>query len=339
MRAGAPADTTGSPRSFARSATTELLAAQDRGGPSARPDGPGRLRAAPLHQGGATRHRPRGRRSRRCRAILCRGRSRGRPAEGGRGLRKAVRQAREVPCRSYVGAIDQGTTSTTVRHPRPAGPSGGDGPAGARQIYPEARMGRARRRRDLGRRPVAVIAGALAEAGHRPAATWPPSEITNQRETTVLWDRSHRRTGRTGHRVAGHPHRRPVPPTGRRRRRRTASATRPACRSPPTSPAPRLAWLLDHIEGLRERAEAGEILFGTIDTWLLWNLTGRHITDVTNASRTLLMDLRDPRLGREHRGRAFGIPLAMLPEIVPSVAVYGEGRGPLEGVPIAGCAR
>jgi glycerol kinase len=98
---------------------------------------------------------------------------------------------------------------------------------------------------------------------------------------------------------------------------------------------PKAAWLLDHTDGLRERAEAGEILFGTVDTWLIWNLTGRHITDVTNASRTMLMDLAtlewDAGIAAE-----IGVPVAMLPEISPSVAVFGEGRGLLEGVPIAG---
>ena len=60
---------------------------------------------------------------------------------------------------------------------------------------------------------------------------------------------------------------------------------------------PKLRWLLDHVDGLRERAERGEVLFGTMDSWLIWKLTGRHVTDVTNASRTMLMDLRDPGLG------------------------------------------
>ena len=88
------------------------------------------------------------------------------------------------------------------------------------------------------------------------------------------------------------------------------------------------------MPGLRERAEAGEVLFGTMDTWLIWKLTGRHLTDVTNASRTMLMDLEtldwdDVLLD------AMGVPRAMLPEIRPSSEVYGEARGPLAGVPVA----
>ena len=98
---------------------------------------------------------------------------------------------------------------------------------------------------------------------------------------------------------------------------------------------PKIRWLLDHVPGLRERAEAGEALFGTMDTWLIWNFTGRHVTDVTNAGRTMLMNLEtlewdDVLLD------AMGVPRAMLPEIRSSAEVYGEATGPLGGVPIAG---
>jgi glycerol kinase len=94
---------------------------------------------------------------------------------------------------------------------------------------------------------------------------------------------------------------------------------------------PKLTWILEHVEGARERAEAGELAFGTIDTWLLWNFTGEHVTDVTNASRTLLMDLEtldwhQPSL------ELMGIPRALLPEIRSSSERYGEA----DGIPIAG---
>ena len=106
--------------------------------------------------------------------------------------------------------------------------------------------------------------------------------------------------------------------------------------------ATKIAWILDNVEGARARAEAGELLFGTIDTWLLWNLTGGvtggvHVTDVTNASRTLLMDLRtldwdDSLLA------AFGVPRVMLPEIRSSSEVYGHAypSSLLCEVPVAG---
>lgn len=97
---------------------------------------------------------------------------------------------------------------------------------------------------------------------------------------------------------------------------------------------PKLRWLLDSVRGLRERAEAGEVLFGTMDSWLIWQLTGRHLTDVTNASRTLLMGLNTLAWDDELLA-AIGIPRTMLPEIRPSAEVYGEASGQLAGVPVA----
>ncbi len=103
---------------------------------------------------------------------------------------------------------------------------------------------------------------------------------------------------------------------------------------------PRATWLLEHVDGLRARGQSGGALLGTVDSWLLWNLTGgvdggRHATDVTNASRTLLMDLTtldwDPNLLD-----AMDIPAAMLPQIVPSIGRLGIGVGPLAGVPVSG---
>ena len=99
----------------------------------------------------------------------------------------------------------------------------------------------------------------------------------------------------------------------------------------------KLQWLLDHVPGARAKAEAGDALFGTIDSWLLWKLTeGRtHLTDVTNASRTQLMDLATLDWSPELL-EAFRIPRACLPRIVPSSAIHGEALGDLAGAPIAG---
>jgi glycerol kinase len=104
---------------------------------------------------------------------------------------------------------------------------------------------------------------------------------------------------------------------------------------------PKVRWILDNVDGAREKAQAGDLVFGNMDTWLLWNLTGGvdgglHITDVTNASRTMLMDLKtlswDP-----HIADTIGVPMSMLPEIHASSEVYGEIKsGPAAGVPIAG---
>jgi glycerol kinase len=99
---------------------------------------------------------------------------------------------------------------------------------------------------------------------------------------------------------------------------------------------PKIKWILDNVDGARARAEAGELAFGTMDTWVTWNLTGEHVTDVTNASRTLLMDLEtldwhEPSLS------LLGIPRSLLPEIRSSSEAYGEARGTaIGGTPVAG---
>ena len=162
--------------------------------------------------------------------------------------------------------------------------------------------------------------------------------IANQRETTVLWDR---RTGAPVHNAINWQDTR----TDRLCREITREHGQEMFREKTGLPVstyfsgPKIRWLLDHIPGLQERAEAGEVLFGTIDSWLIWNLTGgpgggRHVTDVTNASRTLLMNLQaldwDPALLD-----AIGVPAAMLPEIRSSSEPYGEAGPPIAGVPVA----
>ncbi|WP_412744787.1 glycerol kinase GlpK [Krasilnikovia sp. MM14-A1004] len=158
--------------------------------------------------------------------------------------------------------------------------------------------------------------------------------ITNQRETTLVWERD---TGKPVHHAIVWQDTR----TDEQLRRFAAALGEDEFRRRTGLPlAPyfsgsKLAWLLENVPGLRERAEAGEVLFGTMDSWLIWKLTGRHLTDVTNASRTLLMNLEtldwDPQILA-----ATGVPAAMLPEIRSSSEVYGEiTEGPLAGVPLA----
>jgi len=161
--------------------------------------------------------------------------------------------------------------------------------------------------------------------------------ITNQRETTVLWDRA------TGE---------PVAPAIVWQDTRTqalvdsladqADLLRERTGLPLATyfSATKIAWLLEHVPGARERAEHGELAVGTTDSWLLWSLTGRHATDVTNASRTLLMGLETLAWDDELLA-LFGIPRALLPEIVPSVGVVAPITtdalgGALAGVPVAG---
>ena len=157
--------------------------------------------------------------------------------------------------------------------------------------------------------------------------------IANQRETTVLWDR---RTGTPVHNAINWEDTR----TDQLCRELAGDAGQNRFREKTGLPlatyfsGPKVRWLLDRVPGLRERAEEGEVLFGTIDSWLIWNLCGRHVTDVTNASRTMLMDL-NTREWDDELLSALGVPRAMLPEIRPSAEIYGEAGPPLAGVPVA----
>jgi len=232
----------------------------------------------------------------------------------------------------FVGAIDQGTTSTRFAVVDAGGRIVAMAQQEHRQVYP--RPGWVEHdAAEIRDRTFAVIGEALATAGLSPADLAAVG-VTNQRETTVVWDRA------TGE---------PLAPAIVWQDTRTAD--RCAALAGDAGPdrfraatglplatyfsGPKLAWLLDEVPGLRARAEAGEALFGTIDSWLMWNLTGRHLTDVTNASRTLLLRL-DTLAWDTEITAALGVPAAMLPEVRPSVTTYGEGRGPLAGVPIAG---
>ncbi|KRV48691.1 glycerol kinase [Wenjunlia vitaminophila] len=182
-----------------------------------------------------------------------------------------------------------------------------------------------------------VVAGALAKAGIS-RDQLKAIGITNQRETTVLWERA---TGRPVHNAIVWQDTRTDRlctelggDIGQDRFRATTGLPLASYFS-----GPKAAWLLDNVPGLRRRAENGEIAFGTIDSWLIWNLTGGvdggvHVTDVTNAGRTMLMDLStlqwDPAILE-----AMNIPEAVLPEIRSSAEVYGTATGQLAGVPVA----
>ncbi|MBG0562646.1 glycerol kinase GlpK [Actinoplanes aureus] len=157
--------------------------------------------------------------------------------------------------------------------------------------------------------------------------------IANQRETTVLWDRRNgtpigraitwqdTRTDALVHELEGRPEAKEV-----EHRAGLPLAT--------YFSGPRLQWILDHTPGLRERAERGDVLCGTMETWLIWNLTGGlHVTDVTNASRTMLLDVRSLDWSEESLS-FFGIPRAMLPEVRPSIGVFGTATAAFPGVRI-----
>jgi glycerol kinase len=157
--------------------------------------------------------------------------------------------------------------------------------------------------------------------------------IANQRETTIVWERE---TGAPVHHAINWQDTRTDHVIRDLGGNGGQDRFRDICGLPLATyfSGPKIRWLLDNVEGLRERAEAGEVLFGTMDSWLIWRLTGRHLTDVTNASRTMLMSLETLDWD-EGLLQAMGVPRAMLPEIRPSAEVYGEAHGQLAGVPVA----
>ncbi|MCL2848665.1 MAG: FGGY family carbohydrate kinase, partial [Micrococcales bacterium] len=237
----------------------------------------------------------------------------------------------------YVLAVDQGTTSTRAMVFDHDGSVVAMGQTELTQHFP--RPGWVEH--DPGEiwaavREVVGVALARASLTHLDIAA---VGITNQRETTVVWDTT------TGE---------PVHPAIVWQDVRTGPVVQAlgACGGPdryrdrvglPLATyfaGPKIAWILDNVPGARAAAQAGRLAFGTVDTWLLWNLTGGtcggvHITDVTNASRTMLMDLRtldwDADIAAE-----MGVPMSMLPRICSSSQVYGHcAGGLLDGVPIA----
>ncbi len=232
----------------------------------------------------------------------------------------------------YVGAIDQGTTSSRFIVFDRAGATVAMAQREHRQIFPQPGWVEHDAVEILDNTR-AVIAEALRGAGlgTRDLAA---VGITNQRETTVLWERA---TGAPVHNALVWQDTRVDPLVAEVRARGRAGPV-------PRRDRPAAGELFQRAEaalaagqraGGAGRAAAGELLFGTIDAWLMWHLTGRHVTDVTNASRTQLMNLAtldwDPALLA-----AFGVPRAVLPAIVASSAVVATARGVLEGVPIGG---
>lgn len=185
----------------------------------------------------------------------------------------------------------------------------------------------------------ATMAEALARAG-LDASDLAAIGITNQRETTLVWDRA---SGRPIYPAIVWQDRRTADACGQLKREGAEPmvARRTGLRLDPYFSATKLAWILDHVAGARAAAEAGALAFGTVDTWLLWQLSGGriHATDATNASRTLLCDLRSGEWDDELL-RLFRVPRAVLPRIRGSSETYGEVAAHLQasGVPIAGVA-
>jgi glycerol kinase len=237
----------------------------------------------------------------------------------------------------YVGALDQGTTSTRFMVFDHGGQVVAVDQKEHEQIYP--RPGWVEHDpKEIWQRCEEVISGALQKAGIS-ATDLAAVGITNQRETTVVWD------GRTGE---------PVFNAIVWQDTRTdqivnafaADGGQDRLRAKTGLPlatyfsGPKVKWILDNVDGARELADSGYLLFGTIDSWCIWNLTGGtsggvHVTDVTNASRTLLMNLETLDWDDDNLS-LMGIPRSMLPQIRASSEVYGEAVGTLQGISVAG---
>ena len=240
---------------------------------------------------------------------------------------------------SHIMAIDSGTTSSRAIIFSHDGEMVSSGQREHEQIFPQAGcvehspkeiwsnarevMGEALSRAQLTRHDIAALG------------------ITNQRETAIIWNR---KTGEPIHNALVWQDTRTQDIVDAMEESLGSEVSRDKTGLPLATyfSASKIVWLLDHVEGAREAAEAGELAFGTPDTWLLWNLTGGvdggvHATDVTNASRTLLMNLHTYAWDEELLD-AWGIPASLLPEIRSSSEVFGHAHSssPLREVPIAG---
>ena len=239
--------------------------------------------------------------------------------------------------RTVVAAIDQGTTSTRCMLFDHQGQTVSLAQREHAQMFPQP--GWVQHDADeIWRHVRKVVPEALAQAGIEPRQV-AALGIANQRETTVVWDpHTGRSLGpaitwqdtRTSDIVDG------LVDDGHSEMIRTISGLRPAT----YFAGPRLRWLLDNVRGLRDRAEAGDVLFGTIESWLIWNLTGGpdggiHVTDVTNASRTMLMDIATLQWDEELIAM-LDVPAAVLPQIRSNAEIYGTCSTLLPGVRIAG---
>ena len=239
---------------------------------------------------------------------------------------------------SYLGAIDQGTTSTRFIIFDRSGRIVASEQREHQQIYPKPGWVE-HDPEEIWRRTQEVIAGALQQRALRPSDL-AAIGITNQRETTVLWDR---KTGKPIYNAIVWQDTRVADSVSEFAQQGGQDRFRIQTGLPLTTyfSGLKIRWMLEHIPGAREQAQAGDLLFGNIDTFLVWHLTGGsdggiHITDVTNASRTQLMNLNtldwDPDILS-----AFGIPPAVLPRIRSSSDVYGTAtESVLQGVTIAG---
>ena len=240
--------------------------------------------------------------------------------------------------RRFILALDQGTTGSRAVVVDPDGAVRGSGYVELTQHYPKPGWVE-HDAEEIWQTIVRAIHQALG-AARITAAEVAAIGITNQRETAVLWERA---SGRPVHRAIVWQCRRTAPFCERLK----ADGAEPEFRRKtglildPYFSGTKIRWLLDEVPGARSRAERGELAFGTVDSWLLWRLTGGavHATDPSNASRTLCFDIHALRWDEE-LCKALGVPLAILPAVKPSAGVFGEtAAGELPaGIPVTGIA-
>ena len=239
---------------------------------------------------------------------------------------------------AYLLSIDQGTTSSRATLFTPQGGVLATAGRTLTQHYPQPGW--------VEHDPEEIWQGVLAclqellACGRVPIGELAGIGITNQRETTVVWERA---TGRPLHRAIVWQDRRTAEMTGALQR----AGLEPLVRErtglllDPYFSASKIAWLLEQVPGLRGRAERGEVCFGTVDSWLVFRLSGgrSHVTDLSNASRTMLFNIRE-LCWDEELLRIFGVPRGMLPEVLPSAARFGSTQAALLGaeIPITGIA-
>ena len=239
---------------------------------------------------------------------------------------------------AYLLALDQGTTSSRAIVFRDDAAIVGLAQREFTQLYPQPGWVE-HDPREIWATQVAVAIQALGEAGLAPGQI-AALGVTNQRETTVVWDR---RTGEPVYNAIVWQDRRTADFCAQLKAAGVEAEVqrRTGLLLDPYFSGTKLRWILDHVAGARARAERGELAFGTVDSWLIWNLTGGrvHATDVSNASRSLLLNLESADWDEEML-RLLDVPRAVLPEVLPSSALFGEVTSPLAGwpFPIAGVA-
>lgn len=239
---------------------------------------------------------------------------------------------------SYIMALDQGTTSSRCILFDKKGKICSVAQREFTQIFPNPGWVE-HDPMEIWSSQIGVAAEAMSKIGAS-AGDIAAIGITNQRETTIVWERA---TGKPVYNAIVWQCRRTSDMVDELKKDGFDQVihTRTGLIPDAYFSATKLAWILNHVEGARERAKKGELLFGTVDSWLIWNLTNGkvHVTDYTNASRTMLFDIHRLCWDQEILYR-LDIPVEMLPEVKPSSCVYGKTKGCLigDGIPIAGAA-